>query len=192
MGIMQSRKKRMVTIIVLAALILLVGGAVVVKSLSGNTSQPAPTPTPAATSSTDTQTETDADQTTKSETAVTPTVDPATLSSIAVEPLSINVFYTKGVPGFDFAVNRTTDGTQYVEFSNADLAGTKCTGDTGPFVTIIKNPSATALQTVTDTIKVGSDTYGLSLVAKDCTADTTLLDQYQTAFKNGFKSLTAL
>ena len=192
MGIMQSRKRRMVTIIVLAALVLIVGGAVIAKSIGGNSPKPTLTPTPAATSSTDTQAETDVDQTTKSEAAATPAVDPATLSSIAVEPLAINVFYTKGVPGFDFVVKRTAGGTQYVEFSNADLVGTKCTGDTGPFASIIKNPTTAALPTVTETVKVGNDTYGLSLVAKDCTADTTLLSQYQTAFTNGFKSLTAL
>jgi len=192
MGIMQSRKKRMVTIIVLTALVLLIGGAALAKSLSGSSSKSAPTQTPATTSSSGAQAETDGDQTTKTEAAVTPAVDPATLNSIAVEPLAINVFYTKGVPGFDFTVKRTTDGTQYVEFSNSDLIGTKCTGDIGPFASIIKNPTATALPTVTETVKVGSDTYGLSLAAKDCTANATLLDQYQTAFTNGFKSLTAL
>ena len=145
--------------------------------------------TPSVTKNTST-TETDATDTT------TPTVskvDPSTLATIDVAPLGITVSYTKGLGAFGFEVKKTADQTQYVDFSADGLVGTKCTDDKGLFASIIKNPSPSEVQgTITQTTKVGKDTYGLSLAGKGCTSNPVLLDQFQTAFTNGFPSLKAL
>lgn len=116
--------------------------------------------------------------------------DPATLTSVKVEPMDIEVFYTKGTPGFEFAVKRTASGTKYVEFSSPDLVGTKCTNDEGVFVTIVESPSAEEDQaTIAEKTTVGDTVYGLSLNDSTCTSDPDLLKTYQSAFKNGFSSL---
>lgn len=125
--------------------------------------------------------------------AETPTIDPATLSVVAVEPLGISVSYIKGVPPFSFSVNQTDVGTQYAEFSSDQLIGTKCTDDDGTFVSIVKNPTSQEDQTTLSLIKkIGSDTYGLSLPSATCTPDTSLFTQYQAAFKDAFGLLQAL
>jgi len=137
-------------------------------------------------------TETDATEAAAAQTT-TPAVDPTTLSSIDITPLGISVFYTKGIPGFEFTAKRTANQTQYVEFTSSDLIGAKCTDDAGLIVSIIKNPSSTEDQaTISQTVKVGDDSYGLSLAGKGCTSNADLLDRYQTAFTNGFPSLKAL
>jgi len=124
---------------------------------------------------------------------VAATVDPATLSSLDVEPLGVTIFYTKGTPGFDFQVKRAGDGTQYAEFSATSLVGTKCTDDTGLFASIIKNPGLSGGQTtISQSVKVGDDTFGLSLSGKGCTGDVSLLEQYQSGFTNGFSNLQSL
>lgn len=120
-------------------------------------------------------------------------VDPATLATIDVAPLGVTVSYTKGLGAFGFEVKKTADQTQYVDFSADGLVGTKCTDDKGLFASIIKNPSPSEVQgTITQTTKVGKDTYGLSLAGKGCTSNPVLLDQFQTAFTNGFPSLKSL
>jgi len=190
----QGNKRLTITLIVLGILVLAVAGAMIAKSLTTSDDQ-AKTTTPVTTtddSDTDSSTEADIDKSTPTETAPATTVDPSTLSSVAIEPLGVKVFYVKGIAGFDFAVKRTADSTEYVEFSSAELTGTKCTGDEGSFASIIKNPAAGTQQTIDQTIKVGNDTYGLSLAGEDCTANTALLRQYQASFTDGFKSLTTL
>lgn len=120
-------------------------------------------------------------------------VDPSTLTSIDIEPMAIEVFYSKGIPGFEFQVKRAADGTKYVEFSSPDLVGTKCTNDTGVFVTIIEAPSSSEDQTTIDQkVTVGDVIYGLSLASQNCTSNLALLNEYQTAFSNGFSSLKVL
>ena len=190
----QSKKRLVVTIIVLLVVALAIAGAVLAKNLANPSDTKAPETTQPSTDvpAADSSTEVNSDQAAKPDTAVAPAVDPATLSSVAIEPLGITVFYSKGVPGFDFAVKRTADKTEYVEFSTAALVGTKCTDDEGAFASIIKNPGVNETQTTSQTVRVGDDTYGLSLSGSSCTADAELLTQYQTAFTNGFKSLTAL
>ena len=146
--------------------------------------------TPSVTKNTST-TETDATDTTTP--APVSNVDPSTLATIDVAPLGITVSYTKGLGAFGFEVKKTADQTQYVDFSTDGLVGTKCTNDVGLFALIIKNPSPSEVQgTITQTTKVGKDTYGLSLAGKGCTNNPVLLDQFQTAFTNGFPSLKAL
>jgi len=122
-----------------------------------------------------------------------PQADLATLSSIDIEPLAIKVFYTKGVSAFEYSIHRTSDETQYVEFSSPELVGTKCTDDKGLIVSIVKNPTSEEDKTtLSQTITVDGVTYGLSLAAKNCTKDAALLESYQSAFTNGFSRLTAL
>jgi len=189
----QSKKRLLVIIIALLVVALAIAGAVVAKNLN----TPTETTTDTSQESTDVtdsdaSTDTDTEPAPKPDTSVTPAVDPATLSSVVVEPLGVTVFYSKGVPGFDFVVKRTAAQTQYVEFSTAALVGTKCTDDEGVFASIIKNPGDNERQTTTQIIQVGNDTYGLTLAGAGCTADAALLTEYQTAFTDGFKSLTTL
>jgi hypothetical protein len=198
-------KKKLVVIIALLVGVMLVIGAVYAKrnsqlaaeSTTGASSQEpvgeAVTDSAADNSTTD-ATDSDAETKPGTETSTpdaTP-VDPETLSSVDIEPLSIIVFYAKGTPGFEFLVNRTADQTQYVDFTSPDLVGTKCTDDAGIFASIIKNPATESQTTITQTVKVAGDTYGLSLAGVGCTSDVALLGQYQDAFSYGFSSLVAL
>jgi hypothetical protein len=188
-----SKRILIVTGIILAVVLVVVGAIMLTKKPT----QPSPVSTPNASNQTtpakDTTTETDAtDPTTTTPDSAVPSVDPQTLTSVAITPLAITVFYSKGTPGFEFTVLKTADKTQYVQFTSSDLVGTKCTDDQGAFASIIKNPSVDEAQTTSQTVKVGSDTYGLSLASAGCTSNTDLLAEYQTGFKNGFSNLKAL
>lgn len=119
----------------------------------------------------------------------TSTLDPATVSTIDVAPVGITVSYVKGVGGFDYLVQRTTNGTRYVEFRNESLAGTKCTGDEGPFASILVDPTTDESATLAKKITVEGTVYGLSLAAATCTSDPGLLKQYQDSFSSAFSLL---
>jgi len=195
MAYAQGKKRQLVLVTTLIVAVLLIAGAVVALNLASSDPKAPVTPSPQSTEINDDDASTDSSvepQPAQPETPTSPAVDPATLSSVDIEPLAIKVFYTKGVDGFDFTVKRTADQTEYVEFSTAALAGTKCTDDQGSIASIIKNPTSATSLTTTQTVKAGDATYGLSLAGSDCTPDAALLDKYQTAFKNGFSSLTAL
>ncbi|HEY8886356.1 MAG TPA: hypothetical protein VIM31_02530 [Candidatus Microsaccharimonas sp.] len=193
MARIQGKRGLIVAIVVLGIVLLVVGAIVLTKKPNQSSTTPSTNTSKDVTTAKDTTTETDTPESTATPTdATNPTVDPATLTSIDIEPLSVTVFYSKGTPGFEFTVLKTADQTQYVEFTSSDLIGTKCTDDQGAFASIIKNPSTNEAQTTSQTIKVGSDTYGLSLASAGCTANSDLLAQYQTGFKNGFASLKAL
>ncbi len=189
----QGKKGLIVTIVVLG-LTLLVAGGIVIWQNANRTATTTPAVSTDASSAASSKGSTDTTAATSSTTtASTPAVDPSTLDSIDIDPLKVTVFYTKGVGGFDFNVLRTANGTQYVSFSNTDLVGTKCTNDEGDFASIIKNPTSTEDNaTISQKVKVGSDTYGLSLAASNCTSNPDLLAKYQTAFTNGFSQLKAL
>lgn len=120
------------------------------------------------------------------------TIDPATTSTIDVEPLGIKVAYVTGIPGFSYAVNQTGGSTGFVEFSAEELAGTRCTDDKGTFASIIKDPAQADLATIQHTKTLEQVTYGLSLAAANCTDDTALFQQYQASFKDAFGLLSAL
>ena len=187
----QSKTGLIVTIIVLAITVIAVMTVSFLmrtnKTPATETKDTSSQVTETAKPSTDTKTE-DTD-----EEPAAATVDPTTLSSIAVEPLGVTVFYTKGTPGFDFAVKRTADRTLYAEFTSPELIGTKCTDDEGLFASIIKNPTSDENQTtISQTTKVGSDTYGLSLASNGCTRNESLLKEYQDGFKAGFSSLKTI
>jgi len=88
---------------------------------------------------------------------------------------------------------RTADSTEYVDFSAPELVGTKCTDDKGVFVSIIQNPSTDeGSATISKTVTVGEDSYGLSLASETCTSDVELLKQYQTSFSDAFTLLKSL
>ena len=193
----QRKSGLIVTIVILA--VVLIGVGITAFAINANKSTP-PTSTDVSSDkspditkdapSTDNDTESTPD---KNEPTEVKKADPATLTSVAIEPLGITVFYTKGTPGFDFSIKRAANKTQYVEFTSTDLVGTKCTNDEGLIASIIKNPSSNEDQaTISQTIKLGSDTYGLSLAGKGCTSNAALLDEYQSAFRDGFSSLSTM
>jgi hypothetical protein len=187
---MQGKRSLIVAIIVLVVVLLVVGAIVLAKKIN----QPSTTGT-ANTSkqgapAKDTTTQTAA--TNQNSSTTNPVVDPNTLTSIDVAPLGVTIFYSKGTPGFEFSVLKTADQTQYAQFTSSNLVGTKCTDDQGAFASIVKNPSTNETQTISQTVKVGNNTYGLSLASTSCTGNAGLLAQYQTGFKNGFASLKAL
>jgi len=186
-----SKRGLIVAIIVLAVILVAVGAIVLAKKPSQPSTVTTPDTSKQATPSKDTTTETDATES-DAPTASASSVDPQTLTSVDITPLAVTVFYSKGTPGFEFTVLKTANKTQYVQFTSSDLIGTKCTNDQGAFASIIKNPSADEMQTTSQTVKVGSDSYGLSLASTGCTSNTDLFAEYQTGFKNGFSSLKAL
>jgi hypothetical protein len=187
----QSKSGLIITIIALGLTLVIVGTIAFLQNLNRPTATDLPVSTETTETETPAETTTDEESTTEETTA--PVVDPATLTSIDIEPMAITVFYTKGTPGFEFAVKRTADRTEYVEFSSPDLVGTKCTNDGGVFASIIKNPAASEDQTtLSQKVTVGSDIYGLSLAGENCTSNTDLLEEYQTAFTNGFSQLKVM
>ncbi len=117
------------------------------------------------------------------------TVDPATLTTVDIAPMSISVSYVKGVGGFEYEVLRAQNGTRYVQFSSAELVGTKCTNDTGVFASILASPTDAEASTLAKLIKVDDTSYGLSLADATCTADSTKLQKYQQSFSDGFAAL---
>jgi hypothetical protein len=187
----QGKTGLIVTIIALGLTLVIVSTIVLLHNLN----RPEATDEASSTETTqeDTPAETTPDEDVTSEETTPPAVDPATLTSIDIEPLGIAVFYTKGTPGFEYAIKRTADRTEYIEFSSPDLVGTKCTDDGGVFASIIKNPASSEDQTAVSQKKtVGSDVYVLSLAGKNCASNVELLDEYQTAFSNGFSQLQAI
>lgn len=192
---MEKRKSKtglIVTIIILGITVLAVGGFALWQNLNKQ---------PAVDNSAENSNSEPADDTPASDTPsddvpadpAVPTVDPSTLSSVNIEPMKIVVYYSKGVGGFDFAVKRTADRTEYVEFSTSALVGTKCTGDEGSIASIIKDPSSPEDKTtISQTKDLNGTTYGLSLTGKNCTGDVALLEKYQTAFSNGFSQLKVM
>ncbi len=120
------------------------------------------------------------------------TVDPATLTTVDIVPMSITVSYVKGIGGFEYEILRAQNGTRYVQFSSTELVGTKCTNDTGVFASILASPTEAEASTLAKTVKVDGADYGLSLADATCTADTAMLQKYQQSFSDGFSALKKL
>lgn len=179
----QNKTGLIVTIVVLALTLGVVGGIAFAQNL--NKAPATDTTQPASEPATDTPTTQPNEETPPVEKPAETSIDPKTVSSIEIKPLSIKVFYKKGIPGFEFAVKRTASGTQYVEFSSPELKGTKCTDDEGIFASIIKNPNTDEDKaTVKKERTIDDTTYGLSLNGKNCTGDVKLFTQYQDAFSD--------
>jgi len=188
----QGKKKLIVTVIALAVVLLVIVG-IYVRAASMTESETSKEMTGSSDTSVDT-TATKPEKTDEEKlTTDVAAVDPETLTSIAVEPLGVTVFYSKGTPGFDFQVNKAADGTQYADFTSNDLVGTKCTDDQGIFASIVKNPTAGGEDAfISEKVKIGENTYALTLSGAGCTNNTDLLNQYQAGFKAGFGNLSAL
>ena len=187
---------------ILAVIVLTIGIISLVKSLNANKNDPyaqvETTNTPDATDTTgDTQTTPPTNTPTDTEPAenddaTDSTVDPDSVSVVDIKPMNLAVSYIKGVGGFEFFVMRTANGTQYVEFSNQDLKGTKCTDDTGVFASIVEAPRDNDSPTLSKTTTVDGVKYGLSLADETCTKDPDLLKQYQASFSDAFSLLKAI
>lgn len=189
----QSKKGLIVSTVVLSLVLLAVIGFVAFQNLNKKDTVETTNQTPSTSTPDDTANSTVKEDPVEKDRGSIQEVDESTLSSIDIEPLAITVFYTKGVPGFEYTVERTSDQTEYVQFTSPELVGTKCTDDKGAFASIVKNPtSAEDKTTIKETRTVGSSSYGLSLTAKNCTKDEALLEKYQTAFTNGFSRLKEL
>lgn len=182
---------------ILALLIVVIGIVAIVNGLNSGKQDPykqvETTNTPAtnnpSTTAPTTPTKPDTSNTDKDSES---TLDPATVSTVAIQPMELTVSYVKGTPGFEFFVMRTAAGTQYVEFSSPDLAGTKCTNDKGVFASIIEAPSDNESTTLSKTTTVEGTKYGLSLADATCTSDTELLKQFQSSFSDAFSLLKKL
>ena len=192
-------KKRTYIIVgsILALLIVIIGIVAIVNGSNSGKQDPykqvETTNTPTEdTSSENTTTPTPKPDTSKTDNDDEPTIDPATVATVDIQPMELTVSYVKGTPGFEFFVMRTAAGTQYVEFNSPDLAGTKCTNDKGVFASIIENPSDNEATTLSKTTTVDGTKYGLSLSDATCTADAELLKQYQSSFSDAFSLLKKL
>lgn len=181
-------RKRLIGIAVASLAVVAIG--IVVFTLRGHGGEPDPFTASPETSTQSPSTEKNETNNDTKATPTSPTLDPSTVSTIAIPQFGLEVSYVKGIPGFSYAVQRAQNGTQYVEFTSDQLIGSKCTDDTGIFATIIKNPGAGSDgATVSSTTKVGDVTYGLSLASQVCAPDTALLTQYQASFKDAFNLL---
>lgn len=189
-----TMKQKLVAIV--SAIAVLIVAAIVVWWLAFQRSQAEPDPfitTPQSQPETEAPTEAaPTEETPVPDEAPESSIDPATVSTVDIEPLGISVSYVRGIPGFEFLVQRTADGTQYVEFASEEVAGTKCTDDIGVFASIIVTPSEQDSATITDEVTVDGMVYGLSLPDATCTADTELFAQYQASFKDAFSLLSKL
>ena len=115
--------------------------------------------------------------------------NPATLRTLTISQLGIAIGYDKSLPGVSYVISRTPAGTQYVDLMNEQLEGDICTNDDGTFASIIKNPTSGDQAALTTTVKVGDDTYGLSLPSAGCTSNADLFSKYQASIKATFPYL---
>ncbi len=193
---LQQHKKSFVAVIVTLSILLVVIGVAGTLALLAQpkADDPYATKTPATESTENTAPANDTPEkaTEPEKPAPQTTLAPEEVATIDIPSLAITVSYKKGVGGFEYRVGRAAAGTQYVEFSNATLIGTKCTNDRGVFASIIKNPTASDQATISQTTKVADDVYGLSLAGASCTSDAASFSSYQSAFKDGFSLLKAL
>ncbi len=182
---------------ILGVLLVAIGTVALIRSLNPQSNDPyvqenssgsVPADDDANTQDTANENSTDSDQTKPS--TETATLDPSTISTIDIAPMTITVSYVKGVGALEFQVLRTPSGTQYVEFRSTELIGTKCTDDAGAFASIIQNPSSTeSNSTVSQTVDLDATKYGLALSGTNCTPNVALLEQYQQSFSKAFSLL---
>ncbi len=189
-----SRRTIVIVSAVLLVLVALIGTIAVIRATQPNEKDPYKTTETSSKQETSVEAadekETVSENSTKKPTSDQPSaesaLDPATVGTIEVAPLSLTVSYVKGVGGFEYEVLRTPGGTQYVEFSSAELAGTKCTDDTGVFVSILVGPKESEASTLAKTVTVDGTKYGLSLAGTNCTSDASKLQSYQKSFSDAF------
>lgn len=120
----------------------------------------------------------------------TPQPDPSTVKSLTISQLGLTINYDKTLPGLSYEIKRTGSGTQYISLTYDGLIGDKCTGDQGEFASILKDPTSADSVAIKNTIKLGSDTYGLALPDSSCTNNVDLFNQYQDSMKANFPYMT--
>jgi len=118
--------------------------------------------------------------------------DPSTIKQLHIAQLGLVIDYANTLPGMSYSIGKTTAGTTYVQLSNTQLIGDKCTDDDGVFATILKDPTVTDSVTVSMVTKVGDVTYGLALPSGACTGNLALFNQYQASMKQDFSFLRSV
>lgn len=192
-----SKRTIVVASAVLVVLVALVGTIAIIRATQPKEQDPYKTTETSSTEDTSTETTDEKEATSQDSTdkpsngqsSAESSLDPATVGTIDIQPLSITVSYVKGVGGFEYEVLRTPSGTQYVEFQSSELAGTKCTDDTGVFVSILVDPETDEASTLAKTTTVDGTKYGLSLAGANCTSDASKLQAYQKSFNDAFNLL---
>lgn len=195
-----GRKKLIIAGAILGVLLVAIGTVAAIKALNPSNNDPYVKQTASGSVPSEDDVSSDASKSDASESSgtsnstqkpsETPSVDPATVTTIDVAPMSLSVSYVKGVGAFEYQVLRTPSGTQYVEFKSTELVGTKCTDDEGAFASIIQNPSSSETNsTVSQTVDLDATKYGLALSGTNCTSNVELLGQYQQSFSKAFSLL---
>lgn len=183
-----NKKKILVTSILV---LLLIVGSVWGYTLLRSSSSSEETPVVTVPEDDSSQNQAQDDQS-RTETVKEFVADPSTVSTVDIAPLGVTVSYVKGIPGFEYVIERTQNNTQYVDFLSPQLAGTKCTDDKGVFASIVQDPVGVDAATISVSREVGGHTYGLSLPDDTCTADGVLFAQYQKSFKDAFGLLKTI
>lgn len=194
----KGRRTLYTALIVLAILLAVIGVIALVKAMTGTnksdpykqttTQESSNNPSPSKPStSTDDGDKNNATNNQPSSNAAN--LDPSTVATIDISPMSITVSYVKGAGAFEYEVLRTPNGTQYVEFRSSDLVGTKCTNDQGAFASILASPTDDEVSTLSQKTVVDGTTYGLSLPNSTCTSNPDLLAKYQKSFSDAFTLL---
>lgn len=119
-------------------------------------------------------------------TPTTPAPDPSTVKNLDISQLGLTLNYDRTLPGLSYEIKLTGSGTQYVSLMYDGLIGDKCTGDTGEFASIIKNPTSADSVAIKNTVKLGNDTYGLALPDSSCTSNVDLFNQFQASMTANF------
>lgn len=186
-----GRRIIFISIAVVVCIALVTGGALLLRHPSAN--QPATSTGPSVVTTSSQTSKSNSDKSSsKSDSSTKPTApDPSTVKQLEIAQLNVTLDYSNTLPGMSYSIGRTSGGTTYVQLANDQLVGDKCTDDSGVFATILKDPSSTDSTTVSTTVKVGDDTYGLALPSDSCTGDKDLFDEYQTSMKQNFPFLTA-
>lgn len=180
------RRSLVVAVTVLVVLLLAIGAVATIRSL--NQSEDSSQKTTAVEEDAEV-TANDTPAQTEPQVAPETTIDPSTTDQLTIAPMGIAVSYVRGVGGFEYQILRTANGTRFVEFSTGSLVGTKCTNDTGVFVSILESPDATESATLAETVTLDDTTYGLSLADATCTSDAEALKTYQQSFVDAFSLL---
>lgn len=195
----KGRKKLYTALIVLAILLAVIGVIALVKAMSNNgksdpykqttTQESSNNPSPSKPSTSTNDGDKNSATTNNQSSSSAASLDPSTVATIDIPPMSITASYVKGIGAFEYEVLRTPNGTQYVEFRSTDLVGTKCTNDQGAFASILASPTDDEASTLSQKTVVSGTTYGLSLPNATCTSNPDLLAKYQKSFSDAFTLL---
>ncbi len=193
---LRRRKRIAVTVASLVAGLVLVAGFIWVvthpySSIDlSNAGQPSSPSTSQPSSGSSTKDSTESPATTTPTQPNPPAPDPSTIKNLTITQWGVVLGYDRTLPGMSYLIKRTGAGTQYVSLMYDGLIGDKCTGDQGEFASIIKDPTNADSTALINTVKLGSDTYGLALPDNACTGDVALFTQFQNSMKTNFPYMT--